>query len=417
MKKYALTALLVLGLPFATQAITADELRQQVSALLSQLTQLQQQIVQLQTNPTLTATSTTIYSTTQASVPTTVPTTVTSVVCPVFNFTLSRGSRGEAVTALQRFLVSQGYLSTDSITGYYGPLTESSVQRLQAQQGIVSSGSAESTGWGVVGKQTSASIARLCTGSTSQPTQVTPSTTSCSPLFPPNTACSSGWQAVADTRGCVASYQCVIELPPATPTLTCPSGYVVSGTQCVSQTITTSHEASITVSAKGDAVVAGGSIAFAWDSQYAPSGSVVQLELVDASTNEIVGDGFTCSAAGISGFCAWTVPALLDTKATGYSCGRWTDRPGICGGDLVSGHLYKIRAALRSDYICRGFCIQNESSVKTYATAYSSSFPILSAESTKICPALPIVDCAPGSTYVDGGYDATGCRLKGMCVQ
>lgn len=48
-----------------------------------------------------------------------------------FDTNLSLGSRGEKVKYLQTFLVEQGYLPADCITGFYGPKTRNAVYRLQ----------------------------------------------------------------------------------------------------------------------------------------------------------------------------------------------------------------------------------------------------------------------------------------------
>jgi peptidoglycan hydrolase-like protein with peptidoglycan-binding domain len=58
------------------------------------------------------------------------------------------------VSWLQRWLYEQGYYPKDVITGYYGALTETAVQTFQAKNGIVSSGSPATTGYGSVGPKT-----------------------------------------------------------------------------------------------------------------------------------------------------------------------------------------------------------------------------------------------------------------------
>jgi len=60
---------------------------------------------------------------------------------------------GGDVTTLQRFLIDQGYLHA-AATGYFGALTQAAVQRWQADNAIVSSGTPASTGWGSVGPKT-----------------------------------------------------------------------------------------------------------------------------------------------------------------------------------------------------------------------------------------------------------------------
>ncbi len=71
---------------------------------------------------------------------------------------ISFGSRGGDVAVLQRLLISEGLLASEA-TGYFGALTQAAVQRFQAQNGIVSSGSPSTTGYGAVGPKTRAFIA------------------------------------------------------------------------------------------------------------------------------------------------------------------------------------------------------------------------------------------------------------------
>jgi len=96
-------------------------------------------------SPVITTTST---STTSggSSAATTTPTTTTSTSTPstgevlgasAYNFTssLSVGSSGADVSALQQFLTSEGFY-TGPITGYFGPLTEAAVKAFQSKNNI-----------------------------------------------------------------------------------------------------------------------------------------------------------------------------------------------------------------------------------------------------------------------------------------
>jgi len=71
---------------------------------------------------------------------------------------LDIGSQGSDVSSLQTFLTGLGSTIYPSglVTGYYGSLTSAAVGRFQAQNGIVSSGSPATTGYGRVGPQTMA---------------------------------------------------------------------------------------------------------------------------------------------------------------------------------------------------------------------------------------------------------------------
>jgi len=84
--------------------------------------------------------------------------------CPLVGRSLKRGSSGEDVTRLQQFLARDPSIYPEAIvSGYYGALTEKAVQRWQVKYNIVSSGTPDSTGFGVVGPRTAAAIALLCT--------------------------------------------------------------------------------------------------------------------------------------------------------------------------------------------------------------------------------------------------------------
>jgi plastocyanin/peptidoglycan hydrolase-like protein with peptidoglycan-binding domain len=83
--------------------------------------------------------------------------------CPNIGRVLKKGSTGDDVTRLQQFLARDTTVYPEgTVTGYYGALTEKAVQRWQTKYNIVSSGSPESTGYGVVGPRTAAAIALLC---------------------------------------------------------------------------------------------------------------------------------------------------------------------------------------------------------------------------------------------------------------
>lgn len=98
-----------------------NELLEQVSQLQEQLTQTQQQVEELR-----------------------------------FDRTLRRGMNNEQVEALQEFLASHPDIYPEGlVTGYFGPLTEQAVKRLQKKHGI--------SQVGVVGPQTRSQLNKLLT--------------------------------------------------------------------------------------------------------------------------------------------------------------------------------------------------------------------------------------------------------------
>ena len=89
--------------------------------------------------------------------------------CPQITHTLQLGDSGSDVSALQQFLARDTTVYPEGlVTGYFGSLTESAVQRWQAKYNIVSSGTASSTGYGLVGPRTGAAITNICSGGTTQ---------------------------------------------------------------------------------------------------------------------------------------------------------------------------------------------------------------------------------------------------------
>jgi peptidoglycan hydrolase-like protein with peptidoglycan-binding domain len=147
MKKAFLTAATIMAFTVSaanTHAATVSELQAQLQTLMAQLSALQ--------------TKTSITSVSQSS---------TATSCPNLIRILSRGTRGTDVMQLQQFLVSQKLLATDAATGFFGALTESALKQWQSKNGIASSGTPATTGWGSVGPKTRAAL-RNCKPTTAQ---------------------------------------------------------------------------------------------------------------------------------------------------------------------------------------------------------------------------------------------------------
>jgi PKD repeat protein len=150
--------------PTSVTPATAGSVQTQLVALLAELQQLQQQIAQVQGTPTTSAP----------------PVSHGNVPCPSPALTrgLSRGMTGTDVAALQGFLINMGYLTGTGPTGYFGALTEAALQRFQAAQGIASSGTPATTGYGAAGPRTRYAIMQVCTpGYSSTPVNQQPITT------------------------------------------------------------------------------------------------------------------------------------------------------------------------------------------------------------------------------------------------
>lgn len=165
-KKYIGTSIIALGLLFsAVPAFAQTDVAAQIATLLAQIKALQVQIAQLEGRPATSAS-----------------------VCVNLSYNLysdqSDSTTNGEVTRLQQFLAQDSSIyPAGLITGFFGPMTEAAVQRWQARNGVVSSGSADTTGYGYVGPRTRGAMA--CGGQVSQPTNTyTPPTTT---YVPPTT--------------------------------------------------------------------------------------------------------------------------------------------------------------------------------------------------------------------------------------
>jgi hypothetical protein len=73
---------------------------------------------------------------------------------------LSEDDENEGVKNLQEKLRSLGFFTFPTSTGYFGPVTLASVKAFQIANGIVFSGTPETTGFGLVGPRTRAALNR-----------------------------------------------------------------------------------------------------------------------------------------------------------------------------------------------------------------------------------------------------------------
>jgi peptidoglycan hydrolase-like protein with peptidoglycan-binding domain len=86
--------------------------------------------------------------------------TIIPATCYPFSRSLSVGSSGSDVTALQEYLSEQGYFNV-STTGYFGMITKAAVGRWQAQNGVAALGMA---GSGIFGPLSRGYFSRSCGG-------------------------------------------------------------------------------------------------------------------------------------------------------------------------------------------------------------------------------------------------------------
>lgn len=115
---------------------------------------------------------------------------------------LDLGSTGSDVTELQTYLAkSASIYPSGLITGYFGPLTQAAVQRFQAEQGIVSSGSPSTTGYGRVGPTTMLKINSLLGSNGDQLSWDTAPILSSTVISPTNTSATLTWTTNELTQG------------------------------------------------------------------------------------------------------------------------------------------------------------------------------------------------------------------------
>jgi plastocyanin len=76
--------------------------------------------------------------------------------CPQIGRVLSYGTSGSDVLGVQEFL------GVTPATGFYGTITQSAVEQWQAENNIISYGTPDTTGYGVVGPRTEAAIRLAC---------------------------------------------------------------------------------------------------------------------------------------------------------------------------------------------------------------------------------------------------------------
>jgi peptidoglycan hydrolase-like protein with peptidoglycan-binding domain len=172
-KKILMVMLALLFVPAGANAqvsnqTTMSALLAQINALTQIIQSLQTQIVSLQTydnGVSSTDTQSTQSGTIVSNVPAVIPTVnISSNMCVNIGSALYIGKRGSEVTKLQTYLKTQGTYTYPRITGYFGPATELAVKKWQARMGIVSYGTANSTGYGVVGPKTSEKIRSMSCG-------------------------------------------------------------------------------------------------------------------------------------------------------------------------------------------------------------------------------------------------------------
>ena len=312
-KRAIITLTIVFGvLPLAASALTLDEIKARLLELLERVSVLKVELEQAGQN-------------TDASK------TYPQLPCLSLGRTLRVGMSGEDVAKLQELLIRADLLGEGKATGYFGPLTEAAVKKWQAAQGIVSSGDAASTGFGVVGPKTRAAILTVCKSEVIAARAAPARSCPVEPSVPSASACAGSWQKGLDAGGCVSGYEC-IEVATAPESPPPPSA-----------------TSSITVlQPRAGAIVTGGNtLTISWQSRNVSSGAGVSIFLVDAA-GSIVGE-ITRDLAS-SGTYLWRVPQGSTDCSAGENAFDCIEKFARCDGGTSICSLepgsYVIRVAL-----------------------------------------------------------------------
>lgn len=375
--------------------------------------------------------------------------------CVSINSVLQLGSRGSDVFNLQNFLISRGLLAQGSATGYFGAQTRAAVQQFQVQQGIVSSGSESTTGFGLVGAHTRAVIEAACaqvSGATSgnvlMPTPIANITCPAfaTPVCPNGIIASVGH----DVYGCSLGYTC--QNPQAQPlpqqdSYTSPYGssyvspsysfpYYTSPTTPVScpavsqPTCSTGTPVSTGVDYNGCST---GYVCPQTQTTVCPTGTTgtypyctTTLTCPSGTTgtypNCVTGSTPTFVAVPISGAAPLTVSFAASNLASGTYGIDFADPTEV--GDVIrffssptinTTHTYTTAGTYSVTLSAcpqagnpPGSCGSGSTLISTVAVTVTGP---------AICtPTGSGIECATGYHAVSGGTDANGCNLASQCV-
>ncbi len=156
MKKFLLiviiTAVLLPTFAYAQNDLSTTQLSRIIGELQKQVLELKEKIEKLQTELANTKKE---LSDTRAGFTDTAKELQETKQALVFEKTLRRGEQGDEVKKLQEYLSQFPDIYPEKlVTGYFGPLTEKAVQRLQEKEEIVAQGDPATTGFGLVGPRT-----------------------------------------------------------------------------------------------------------------------------------------------------------------------------------------------------------------------------------------------------------------------
>lgn len=425
--------LTLLASPVLASADTLSDLQAQIEALLSQVRALQAQILQVQDG---TDTPQVVACTQEAKIcpdgsavgrtgprcefaacpgDATNPSPSSGTLCPTLYRTLGRGTSGDDVANLQQFLKDSGVYFSD-VTGFFGPLTETAVQRWQASHGVVSDGDASSTGWGVVGARTRSWISQSCGGDVPEAPTVCPAvlrsacptgqhyqygsitydaskcpvqqaTCVADVTTTPVAGCPVALRALCptgyhyeygaityDSNRCpIQDAKCVSDVTslPVCPVVlrsACPAGQhyeygpttydsnrcPVQDAKCVPDTTDASPSVSVTSPSTGTSIAQGSTVTVSWNTQNMPSDAAVGIWLYPKNSAFGSGGGIITSGRPASGTFAWKVPGSACDAAG--QCVFIADNPSVWSTE--PGSYTIVPKVYTPANVCFGFCPQ-----------------------------------------------------------
>jgi hypothetical protein len=281
---------LSLLLPLAASATTLDDLNLKLSSLLKQVDEVRAQIQMLQEG-TGTSTPPGYFH----------PPLCIQLTRPLMLGATDTTTGGEVTKLQQALSLDPSLYPEGKVTGYFGPATQAAIQRFQQERGIVSAGTAVTTGFGFVGAATRAGFMFGCPPLPGMPRDGEGSTTFPYPRPPIFASSTPIWRPVDGSP-----------LPPPTPVRPSPSTGMPSGTSAVVMRANGSEG--------GATIMGGGSAYVGWNGM-----NVSDCTIASSPASALSGSVAT-SAFGVS------TGTLTETTTFTVSC---TGKDGSAVSDSV----------------------------------------------------------------------------------
>lgn len=381
-KQAIITLTILLGIfPLVASALTLDEIKARLLGMLERVSVLKVELERAAVEG-------------ESGIHPTLP-------CLSLGRTLRLGMSGEDVAKLQQLLIKAGLLAEGKATGYFGALTEAAVEKWQAAQGIVSSGDAASTGFGVVGPKTRTAILTVCKSEVIAARAASARSCPVEPSVPSASACTGSWQKGLDAGGCVTGYECVeVATAPASPPPSATSSITVLQPRA------------------GTIVIGGNTLTISWQSRNVSSGAGVSIFLVDAA-----GSIFGEIARGLasSGTYLWRVPQGNTDCSAGENAFDCIEKFARCDGGTSICSLepgtYTVRVTILSlEYSSEPFQIAGTSITDILKSTIGAPIAAPPFSTFSTSTELPILNgCVhDGKTYAEGTTLSVSCS-EGNC--